>query len=534
MIRFDRVSFSYGAGSPLVFDDVSFTIAEAELVVVVGPTGSGKSTLLGMLNGQVPHLSGGTFGGEVTVGGRSVSRHHPRDFADLVGVVVQDPRSSFVASIVEDELVYVMENLGVDRQAMRRRVEDVLDLLSLHDVRDRHVTSLSGGQRQRVAIAAALTASPALLVLDEPTSALDPASAEEVLGVLSRLVHDLGITVVVSEHRLERVLPMADAVLSIAGDTVVLDAPLEAMAHAVLAPPVVELSRLAGWRPLALTVREARRCATALRHDLEALASRPSVSPGLAPSIIARDLHHRFGDQVALDGVSFELARGEVTGLMGRNGSGKTTLLRVLAGAVAPSHGAVWVDGGAPAALAPAARIRAVGLVPQDPSALLYCSSVALECSTADRDAALPEGTTYAWFCSFQPGVDAAAHPRDLSEGQRLCLALAVICAAEPGWVVLDEPTRGLDYAAKTHLAAALAQLAAAGHGVLVASHDVEFVAGLCQRVLVLAEGEIVADGPTREVVCASPIFAPQVAKVLAPLPVLTVAEVANALEERS
>jgi energy-coupling factor transport system ATP-binding protein len=174
--------------------------------------------------------------------------------------------------------------------------------------------------------------------------------------------------------------------------------------------------------------------------------------------------------------------------------------------------------------------VRSVGLVPQDPGLLLYHDTVAAECAAGDRDAALPAGTTRAVLDRLVPGLHPEAHPRDLSEGQRLAVALAVVLAAEPPLVLLDEPTRGLDHPGKRRLVAHLRGLAAEGHAVVLATHDVEVVAEVADRAVVLAEGEVVADGPAREVVVHSPVFAPQVAKVLAPEPWLTVAEVAAAL----
>ncbi len=244
-----------------------------------------------------------------------------------------------------------------------------------------------------------------------------------------------------------------------------------------------------------------------------------------------RDLHARIEDREILKGVNLIVPKGEVHAIMGRNGSGKSTLLAHLVGLRAPMGGSVLVDGIDPAALAPTEAIKRVGLVPQDPTLLLYHDSVTEECTSADHDAGLAPGATAAMLESVVPGIDPATHPRDLSEGQRLGVALAIVLAAGAPVVLLDEPTRGLDYAAKHRLVAVLERLAAEGRAVILATHDVEVVAQLADRVIVLADGDVVADGPAREVVCHSPIFAPQVAKVLAPQQWLTVAEVAAALD---
>jgi energy-coupling factor transport system ATP-binding protein len=240
-------------------------------------------------------------------------------------------------------------------------------------------------------------------------------------------------------------------------------------------------------------------------------------------------LSARYGDLVALREVSLDLRAGEVTALMGRNGSGKTTLLAHLVGLRKPYAGRAVVDGRPPFGRPGRELARLVGLVPQDPGRLLYAETVAEECRAADREAALPQGSTAKVLDRLAPWLPADRHPSDLSEGERLALALAVVLGGEPPLVLLDEPTRGLDYAAKTRLVPLLRDLAARGHAVVLSTHDVELVAELCDRTVVLAEGEVVADGPTREVVRQSPAFAPQVNKVLGG-GWLTVAEVAAAL----
>jgi energy-coupling factor transport system ATP-binding protein len=532
MIVFDRVTLTYDGARAPVLRDVSLHVPEGELCLVVGRTGSGKSTLLRAVNGLVPHFTGGRLAGRVTVAGRDTRDHPPRELADVVGVVGQDPAAGFVTDLVEDELAYTMESLGLAHPVMRRRVEDTLDLLALNDLRDRPLATLSGGQRQRVAIGSVLTAHPRVLVLDEPTSALDPPAAEEVLAAVQRLVHDLGLTVLLAEHRLERVVQYADRIIYLpgAGRPAEVDAPARIMATAAVAPPVVELGRLAGWDPLPLSIRDARRAAGALRERLAGrLPPAPVRAPG-EPVAEVRDLVAGYGDVLALRGVDLRLYRGEVVSLMGRNGAGKSTLLGALVGLVRPRAGSVAVGGRAPHGRRPRELVREVGLVPQQADDLLYADTVAAECRQADRDAGTAQGATMAVLDRLAPGIRPDAHPRDLSEGERLALALAVVLAMSPPLLLLDEPTRGLDYGAKARLARMLADLAGAGHAIVVATHDVELAAAVSGRTVVLADGQVVADGPSREVVTHSPAFAPQVAKVMAPQEWLTVADVERAL----
>ncbi|MGI8536102.1 MAG: ABC transporter ATP-binding protein [Mycobacteriales bacterium] len=530
MIRFEHVSVTYPDAAAPALRDVDLHLPEGELCLVVGPTGAGKSTLLGAVNGLVPSFTGGRLSGRVTVDGRDTRTHPPRELADVVGVVGQDPLAGFVTDTVEEELAYGMEQLALPPAVMRRRVEEALDLLGLAELRHCALRELSGGQQQRTAIGAVLTCHPRVLVLDEPTSALDPTAAEEVLAAVTRLVHDLGVTVLMAEHRLERVLHYADRLVYLPGDgTAVHGDPAALMATAAVAPPVVELGRLAGWDPLPLSVRDARRQAGQLRQRLRPPTPQPLPVAGEV-ALRARGIVVRFGELIAVRGVDLDLPAGEVCALMGRNGAGKSTLLWALQGSGRRTAGTVDVGGRDPGALSAAAARARIGLVPQTPADLLYLETAAQELAQADRESARPAGTATALLDRLVPHIDREVHPRDLSEGQRLALVLAVQLVAGPAVLLLDEPTRGLDYGAKGRLADILRELAHEGRAVVVSTHDVEFVATACDRVVVMADGEVVADGPTPEVVLASPTFAPQVAKVLAPLSLLTVAEVAAAL----
>ena len=535
MITFDQVSVTYHGASHPALTSLDLTVPEGELCLLVGASGSGKSTLLGTVSGLVPHFTGGVLHGRVTVAGRDTRTHRPRDLADVVGTVGQDPLAHFVTDTVEDELAYGMESLGLAPEVMRRRVEETLDLLGLAELRNRPLATLSGGQQQRVAIGSVLTVHPKVLVLDEPTSALDPGAAEEVLAVLQRLVHDLGTTVLLAEHRLERVVQYADRVILLpgGGQPPRYGETAEIMAVSPVHPPVVALGRAVGWSPLPLSVRDARRRAAPLRARLAELNPTPAPAPTRpsgSPVATVTALAVRRGGVEALRRVDLTLHPGEITALMGRNGAGKSTLLSSLVGLHAPTAGRIDVGGTTPHKAKPAALLRQVGLVPQEPRDLLYCDTVGAECAAADQDTGSAPGSCRALVEQLLPGIPDGIHPRDLSEGQRLTLALAVVLTARPALILLDEPTRGLDYAAKARLVDILRDLAAAGHSVLLATHDVELAAELAHRTVILAEGEIVADGPTPEIVVSSPAFAPQIAKILNPEPWLTVRQVTEAL----
>ncbi|MBA2551404.1 MAG: ATP-binding cassette domain-containing protein [Nocardioidaceae bacterium] len=532
MIEMAGVSVTYADADRPILEHVDLSIPEGELVLVCGPTGSGKSTLLGLLNGLVPHFTGGHLDGSVGIAGVDTRHRPPRDLAHLVGMVGQNPLAGFVTDVVEDELAYAMEQLGVAPDIMRKRVEETLDLLGIAELRRRPLRSLSGGQQQRVAIGSVLTAHPALLVLDEPTSALDPTAAEDVLATVTRLVHDLGVTVVMAEHRMERVVQYADRLVYVPGDGGILDgAPADILATVATAPPVVRLGRLVGWSPLPLSVRDARRTVAPLRERLRSVpASVRATRPAGQVALEATGMTVRHGHVAAVRDVSLTLHRGQVLALMGRNGSGKSSLLWAVQGSGRRFAGRVDVDGADPADLDAARARRRVGLVPQSASDLLYLETVERECASADRECDRTLGTTASLLERMAPGINPAQHPRDLSEGQRLALVLAVQLIAAPSVMLLDEPTRGLDYAAKAAFARIIDELAAQGHSVVLASHDVELVAEVADRVVVMSEGDVVADGTTVHVLSGSPAFAPQVARILGAGPWLTVNDVERAL----
>ena len=530
MISFNNVSLIYPHSVRTIFENLSFTIEEGEMVLVIGATGSGKSSLLRLINGLVPHHTGGILAGDITVDGLSTTTTKPGGLAHLIGIVGQNPANGFVTDTVEEELVFGMEALNFAPEIMRKRVEEILDLLSLAHLRTRAISTLSGGEQQRVAIGSALVMHPKVLVLDEPTSALDPIAAEEVLSILHRLVHDLGLTVVISEHKLERVIGFADRIIAISPNgNAVIDLPEQILKNSPIAPPIVHLARALNLDSVGTSVREVRRMTTHLR-DFTPLEN---IDRHVLDKVVVEveKVSHSYGEKIALRSVSLDFHAGEITAVMGRNGAGKSTLFKSIVGYHRPSAGSIRVLGEDPAKLKGAARLSRIGYIPQEPSDLLIHTSVAQECSASDRDNGLPQGSTIEFLARLTPTVSPESHPRDLSEGQRLSLVLAIILCSEPDILIMDEPTRGLDYQAKATLVDTLISYARnLGKCVLIATHDVELVAEVADRVVFIADGDVVADGQTIDVLLASPAFAPQVAKVMSPAPWLTVKQALNGI----
>jgi energy-coupling factor transport system ATP-binding protein len=489
LITLDAVSYRYPEADCPALSEITAAVEPGEVILLRGASGSGKSTLLRCLNGLVPHSTGGQFRGRVVVCGLDTREHPPRQLGIHIGFVFQHPEAQFVLEDVEAELAFGLENLGLPRPLMRKRVEEVIDQVGINPLRRRRIDTLSGGERQRVAIAAALAMHPDALVLDEPTSQLDPQAAEDVLQVVLRLVAELGMTTVIAEHRVERIAPFVDRIWTLDGGRLRDQAPRVALAEGGARPPVVDLALRAGWTPIPLGLRDARIHAQHLPAVHPSPQAVPSPTGGGAIICWIDGLDHRYDTVPAVEGVSLTLCRGQVVALMGRNGSGKTTLLRLIAGLMRPQRGTVTHEGIA-------------AYVPQDADSLLFAPTVDEELRGQSAEVVAP-------FAAWRH-----RYPRDLSSGERQQLAIALM-GARADLLLLDEPTRGLDPQVKRALSAYLRTRAGGGAAILVATHDVEWAARTADRVLLMADGEIYADGRPGSVLSDSLVFATQISKLV-------------------
>ena len=531
MIKLQNVSFNYE--DKLVHNDLNLEFSQGQLVLIVGPTGCGKSTLLGIINGLVPHFTGGTLKGLVSIDNVFSHEVSGQDWSRLVATVSQNPDDTFVAQTVEDEIVFGMETHGFSPKAMQQRLEEVIDLLGLHSVRHRELATLSGGEKQRVAIASALTLEPKVLLLDEPTSALDPVAADEILSALHRLVQDIGITVLICEHRIERILQHADSVLVLnQGESPKLLSPSESVFHLQHKPAITQLAELAGISQSPLTVRELRNAIEPLRQMLadKVPPLRLVHNASDTATLVSNSIKVKKEQVEILSEISMSCNRGTITALMGRNGSGKTTLLHTLMGDNTPVDGEVLIADLKPSELSGKELLQTVSIIPQNPSDLFLCDRVADECKLSDKLRNTALGTTRSLLALISPNVEDNQHPRDLSEGQRLGLALAITLSGNPKVLLLDEPTRGLDSHGKSELINLLKKCSAANQTVILATHDVELVAEIAHQVVVLSDGAVVASGQTSEILTNSNAFSPITARALAPASWLSVNDVRTAL----
>lgn len=491
MIALRDVSFGYAGTERPALSRVNLDFLPGEFSLVCGATGSGKSTLLRILNGLAPHFTGGSLSGSLVIDGIEVTGSKPHELAELVGFVNQQPESSFVSDTVKQELVYGMEQLGFSRDKMSDSLKQVAKLLEIEDLLDRPLSWLSGGQQQRVSIASALAAGQKILLLDEPTSALDPEAAAEIVGVLKSLAHAHGITVILVEHRIERVIELVDSVVIVANDGLVTKGGYEQFENYHLVPPVIGLSTALSWNPVTVSVSAAK-----ANWELSPQPWKQLVNENLSETVAldVNDLSVSYDGLDAVSKVSFQVHAGEVVALMGKNGSGKSSALWAIQGGGKRSTGSVQTQFGDPKSLSSDERLCVLTLVPQKAADLLFLNSLADELSESDKFAQLTDSGTSKIFESLTGRLDPKIHPRDLSAGQQLALVLALQLVKGAGILLLDEPTRGLDYAAKRSLAKQIRALRKEGKSVLVASHDVEFVALVADRVLELESGKLISD----------------------------------------
>jgi energy-coupling factor transport system ATP-binding protein len=515
LLSFERVGYSYPGVEHPALTDVSFALQPGEFCVLAGLSGSGKSTLLRAASGLVPHFHGGRFAGRVQLAGLDTREHGPARLGAFAGALFQDPETQLVTSSVRAELALALESRGAGAAAVARGVEEVALALGVDALLERSTHELSGGEKQRVALGAALAGRPRIVLLDEPTSQLDPVAGDELIGLLRRLNEEWDTTIVLAEHRLERCLAAADRVIALDRGELACDGDAAAFLRwaersaPALQTPGAKLFARVGLKPPPVGVRQARATlrAHALLPDAEhaelpgaepVSASADSAPPRRlrrarkAPAALElRGVWHELRDGPAiLRGVSLRLQPGESVALMGRNGAGKSTLLRHAAALLEPTRGSIE-------------RAGRVALLMQNPGDYFIHERVEQEAPAAAL-AAL--------------GLDALAarHPRDLSGGERQRLALAIVAGAEvPAVLALDEPTRGMDRAAKAALAAELRRRTSGGEAVIVATHDPEFAAACADRAVLLADGRVIADGPIAELLGGGWYFATETARIL-------------------
>ena len=532
MINISELTFRYAGTEKPALQSVNLNIVEGEFVLITGPSGCGKSSLCRCLNGLIPHYYGGDITGLIEVNRHNVIECSTKDMASVVGMVFQDPENQFVSTEVEREVAFGLENLGFPRDVMVKRVEESFDTLGISDLRNKQVNELSGGEKQKVAIASVLAMHPSILVLDEPTSELDPKGAEEVLSIVQRLNDELGMTVILIEHRLDRVIHLVDRVIvmdkgRIAAD----DNPRKVLGNGrvgeagIGVPPIVKLVQSLRDRDieipeLPLTVKEGRRLLSGVFKNVD--GSEAPVEPKSRGNPIVEIEKASYAyphGPTALKDIRINIGEGEMVAIMGRNASGKTTLVKHINGLLKPDKGRVKVGGIDTKSTTVSELSKQVGFIFQNPNDHIFADAVGDEIAFILRNRGLGGeeiahrvDETLSLF-----GLTEYKHryPRSLSGGERQRVALASVVVAKPRVLILDEPTRGMEYRLKSELMSFLHGYCQEGNAVVLVTHDVETVAEYADRVILLSEGRVIVDGNKRDVLSQALFFSSQINRLL-------------------
>lgn len=531
IIEMECVSFSYGtaADGAYALKDIDLSVEEGAFVGLIGPSGAGKSTLASAITGAIPHHYRGRLFGSTLVAGLDTCEASLTDIAKVVGSVLQDIDAQMVASVVEDELLFGLENFGIDHREIEGRIASALDAVGIADLRHREIATLSGGQKQKVAIAAILAMTPRVIVMDEPTSALDPASARDVFEVLRRAKELTGMTVILIEQTVALLAEYCDRVVVIDQGRIALDGtPTDVFSHGenlraigVDTPRTVRISNSLAEAGLAANDSPALTLDGAESLVAGILAPGLSKSSPTAPCALgdgpdARNTTderpiivdvagaaYSYGTgQAGIEGINLTVRAGEILAVVGQNGAGKTTFTKLLNGLIKPSAGVVRIAGLDTRTTPVSVLASHAATLFQNPDRQLCRNTVVeeisfgLELQGAPADAARERARHVA--ATF--GLPENASPFNLSRGQRQMVALASVVALEPELIILDEPTSGLDYRECMTVMETVRQRALDGAAVVMVCHDMEVVSDFADTLAVMAEGRLIEVGPSREV----------------------------------
>ncbi|MDY6965541.1 MAG: energy-coupling factor transporter ATPase [Halobacteriota archaeon] len=523
MIEIDNLTFFYADSEKPALEEINLDVKDGEFLLITGPSGSGKSSLCRCLNGLIPHFYGGKIRGRIIVQGANVLQAETNEIARTVGMVYQDPENQLVMSSVEREIAFGLENLGFPEELILKRIEESFDAAGICSLRKRHPTELSGGEKQKVAIASVLALHPKILILDEPTSQLDPKGTEEVLSLVQRLNDELGLTVILVEHRMERVIHWVDRLIIMNGGRICIDGdPGEVLTDGIPPigiglPPIIELARGLKIDKTPLSVKEGRIILKELFKDADASKFVLKDEKIYGNEIVkVKDLSHAYGDIPALAGVNLSISEGEFVAIMGRNGSGKTTLAKHFNGLLKPAKGDVTICGVNTKKATVAELARTVGYLFQNPNNHLFADTVKDEILFTLKTLGIDEKKRADEVIErFDLTRYMNEYPRFLSGGEKERVALASIIVSQPKILILDEPTRGMEQGLKRMLCKFMDEYRSDGNAVVLITHDVELVAKYADRVLLLSDGGIVVDGPTREVLSSALLFSPQINRLM-------------------
>ena len=527
IIEVRDLHYTYPNAKSPALKGVDLTVNKGEFILLTGPSGCGKTTFCRTLNGLIPHFYNGELEGEVTVNNLNIRDNPTYKLSQHVGLVFQNPDNQIFSLTVEKDVAFGLENQGVPKQEMVESIDWALKMTGIEHLRERATHELSGGQKQRLAIASILAMKPKILVLDEPTSFLDPLGAEHAFRVLDTLNQEYDITIILIEHRVDlavryadRAIIFNDGVVANSGSPEDVFSQEETRLMGVAVPKTIVFYQKLKQRgirlespPLSPEMLVNQLEPYIYKHSpkVETAHTRQYVDGNktrfqMDPIIEIQDLHFSYPNGInAVDGISLSIHKGEFIAIMGENGAGKTTLVKHFNGLLRPSKGHIKVDGDDISSMSVAALSRKVGLVFQNPDDQLFSENVEDEIGFALHNFGFSKEVVEKrvdWALNL---LDIeryrSSSPFILSGGERKRVALGSVLAWDPEIVVLDEPTIGQDYAQKERLIHFLMQLRTQGKTTIIVTHDVEFVAECKPRIVLMAKGKIIADGPIKEII---------------------------------
>ncbi len=523
LVEIKNLSFRYHGHENYVLKNINLDVHAGEFILIIGPSGGGKSTLVNCINGIIPHVIEGVKKGKVIVDGYDVDETPIKEMAKIVGTVFQNPETQFFSLSVLDEIAFAMENLKFSREEMEERINWVIQELGLEGLLRKEVSRLSGGQKQLVAIASVLALQPKLLIFDEPTTNLDPQGAYEVLNIIEKIKEFYGRAIILIEHKLDKVAPLADRIWVISnGEVIIDDTPQEVFKNpgkiyelGLKPPSIVEISirlrneGLIEPSELPLTVDEFMdiiqkyNLRNVSSRDFTFTTDRITINSSDKPLIEVRNLWHQYPDgTVALRGISLDIYKGEFIGIIGPNGSGKSTLVSHFLGLLSPSHGYVKIFGRNVREYSVSQLSKIVGFIFQNPDLMLFQTTVWNELAFGPSNLGLPkkeiERRVKEALAMMRLEGFEERHPHALSRGQRHRVAVASVLTMYPEILIADEPTTGQDYGACRKYLDLLKKMNEAGRTIIIISHDMSLIAEYVERVIIMVDGRILIDGPTR------------------------------------
>ncbi|TEB07820.1 putative HMP/thiamine import ATP-binding protein YkoD [Pelotomaculum schinkii] len=545
LFKVENLTYFYPETDRAALRNINLEIEEGEFILVAGGSGSGKSSLARVLAGLAPDFYGGRIGGKVFFKGKDIRTMNRKKLAREVGMVFQDPEKQIVQTHVEAEIAFGLENLGLSNEEMLRRVAEVICFMNLEQIREAFAANLSGGQKQKLALASVLAMQPHALILDEPTSQLDPVSAEDILNLAKRLNEEMGFTVIMVEQRLERCFHLADRVLFMENGEISCDGSAQEVARKTIkggmpfVPPVSRFFAGLNVSSVPITVKEGRKLLRSYLKENQTAGG--NQSGACHKSVRAGDLMERQsavsmknlwfaypGGRQVLKGVSLDIKEGEFVAVLGENGAGKSTMLKQITGMLKPDRGRVEVLGKDISKNGFKEIRRFTAYLSQNPNDYLFQDTVEEELLFTLKNFGLKDLSVVNEILEkFHLSKYRKTNPRDLSSGERQRVALASVMVTGPRLIILDEPTRGVDFRLKAELGGFLQKETEKGSTVIVITHDVEFAAEFAARAVMMFSGRIVRDGEKHDVLAKSVFFAPQLSKMTRGIcdGVLTVAE---------